>query len=95
MVTHMMAPLYLILLVAVEFHGAIGLYRLAVKWGWFDGKNPKENRKKLQTAKKAISTFFLVLGVLTWIAYVKIGLDHKDNADQRYVSQTHIVKEVK
>ena len=30
-------PLYLVLLFAVELHGGIGLYRLAVKWGWFAG----------------------------------------------------------
>ena len=30
-------PLYILLLLAVEFHGGIGLYRLAVKWGWFAG----------------------------------------------------------
>jgi fumarate reductase subunit C len=88
MVSEMFAPLYLILLIAVEFHGAIGLYRLSVKWGWFDGDNPKENRKKLQTAKKIMSVFFLVLGIATWIAYVKIGIEHKDKAGERYVPQT-------
>ena len=30
-------PLYILLLLAVELHGGIGLYRLAVKWGWFAG----------------------------------------------------------
>jgi fumarate reductase subunit C len=33
-------PLYLVLLLAVELHGGIGLYRLAVKWGWFEGADP-------------------------------------------------------
>jgi fumarate reductase subunit C len=33
-------PLYLVLLLAVELHGGIGLYRLAVKWGWFEGRRP-------------------------------------------------------
>ena len=32
-------PLYILLLLAVELHGGIGLYRLAVKWGWFTGGN--------------------------------------------------------
>ena len=40
-----MWPLYILLLLAVEFHGTIGLYRLCVKWGWFDGENPKATRK--------------------------------------------------
>ena len=30
-------PLYILLLLAVELHGGIGLYRLAVKWGWLAG----------------------------------------------------------
>ena len=33
-------PLYILLLLAVELHGGIGLYRLAVKWGWFAGSDP-------------------------------------------------------
>jgi succinate dehydrogenase hydrophobic anchor subunit len=28
-----------VLLFAVEFHGGIGLYRLALKWGWFAGRD--------------------------------------------------------
>ena len=40
------------LLLAVEFHGTIGLYRLCVKWGWFDGENPKATRKALKKKKK-------------------------------------------
>ena len=35
--TDLMWPLYLVMLFAVEFHGGIGLYRLALKWGWFEG----------------------------------------------------------
>ena len=35
-----MWPLYLVMLFAVEFHGGIGLYRLALKWGWFEGARP-------------------------------------------------------
>ena len=31
-------PLYILLLLAVELHGGIGLYRLAVKWGSFAGQ---------------------------------------------------------
>jgi fumarate reductase subunit C len=30
-------PLYLLLLFMVEVHGSIGLYRLALKWGWLEG----------------------------------------------------------
>jgi len=71
-------PLYLVLLFAVELHGAIGMYRLAVKWGWFDGKDPRRNRKRLKKAKMVITVFFLVLGLLSFAAYVKIGLRGHD-----------------
>ncbi|HIP42270.1 MAG TPA: fumarate reductase cytochrome b subunit, partial [Campylobacterales bacterium] len=51
----MMWTLYILLLVAVEFHGAIGLYRLSVKWGWFENGNAKESRAKLKKAKWILS----------------------------------------
>ena len=35
-----MWPLYLVLLFAVEFHGGVGLYRVALKWGWFETGDP-------------------------------------------------------
>lgn len=83
-----MWPLYLILLLAVELHGSIGLYRLAVKWGWFDGKNPKKTRANLQKLKLFISTFFIVLGFATLFAYMKIGYEHAPKAGQKYVPTT-------
>ncbi|MEE4378711.1 MAG: fumarate reductase cytochrome b subunit, partial [Candidatus Competibacteraceae bacterium] len=81
----MMWPLYILLLLAVEFHGGIGLYRLAVKWGWFEGKNPNESRKKLKKAKWGLTIFFLTLGFLTLAAYIKIGIEHSDRVGERYV----------
>ena len=73
-----MWPLYILLLLAVEFHGTIGLYRLCVKWGWFDGKDPKASRIKLKKIKKVLTYFFLILGFLTLAAYMKIGMDHAE-----------------
>jgi fumarate reductase subunit C len=78
-------PLYLILLFAVELHGGIGLYRLAVKWDWFAGKDPNATRKNLKKLKWALSVFFIVLGLTTLAAYMKIGFDHRFNPGQRYV----------
>lgn len=77
-------PIYLILLLAVEVHGSVGLYRLCVKWGWFEGKDAKASRKNLTKVKWAITTFFLVLGLLTMAAYVKIGYE------QRSVASPHV-----
>lgn len=65
---------YIILLLAVELHGGIGLYRLCVKWGWFEGENAKESRKKLAKVKWALTAFWLALGLITLLAYAKLGL---------------------
>ena len=83
-VSEWMWPLYLLLLFAVELHGSIGLYRLALKWGWFEGKDAKKSRIKLRRFKYAITAFFLILGLLTLAAYIKIGIEHKDRAGERY-----------
>jgi fumarate reductase subunit C len=78
-------PLYLILLFAVEIHGGVGLYRLAVKWGWFEGANPAASRRNLQRLKWGLTVFFVVLGLATLAAYMKIGYEHRDQVGQPYV----------
>lgn len=89
----LMWPLYILLLLAVEFHGGVGLYRLAVKWGWLEGKNPNETRKKLKKAKWGITIVLLTLGFLSLAAYIKIGIAHSDQVGERYtpagVEQPH------
>lgn len=80
-----MWPLYLILLFVVEIHGGIGLYRLAMKWGWFLGKDVKKSRRRLQIAKWSITVFFLVLGCVTLQAYMKIGYEHQSMVGERYM----------
>ena len=77
--------LYLVLLFAVELHGGIGLYRLAMKWGWFAGPDPDATRRKLKTLKWALTVFFLALGLATPAAYVKIGIEHAPKAGEPYV----------
>ena len=77
-------PLYLVALFAVELHGGIGLYRLAVKWGWFEGKDPDASRKRLKVLKWALTVFFIVLGLATLAAYMKIGYEHRNNVGERY-----------
>jgi fumarate reductase subunit C len=83
--------LYLLLLFAVEIHGGVGLYRLAVKWGWFAGQDAGVTRRRLQVVKWTITAFLLALGLATLAAYVKIGLEHRDRAGERYVP-SHLVK---
>ena len=77
-------PLYLILLLCVEVHGVTGLYRLSVKWGLFDGSDPRHTRQRLKRAKWWLTGSFLLLGLLTFAAYIKIGIEHRDQAGQRY-----------
>jgi fumarate reductase subunit C len=84
-VTGVMWPLYLLLLFAVELHAGIGIYRLALKWGWPSGKNPRQTRRILSRAKWAISVFFIVLGLLTLLAYIKIGIEHREHVGERYL----------
>ncbi len=78
-------PLYLVLLFAVELHGGIGLYRLAVKWGWFEGKNDNATRKNLKALKWVLSVFFIVLGLATLAAYIKIGMGRDARAGKEFV----------
>ena len=77
-------PLYLVLLFAVELHGGIGLYRLAMKWGWFTGPDPAATRRRLKSLKWLLTAFFLVLGLATLAAYVKLGREHAPRAGERY-----------
>ncbi|MBF0413373.1 MAG: fumarate reductase cytochrome b subunit [Desulfamplus sp.] len=79
-ITHNMWPLYLVLLFAVELHGTIGLYRLAMKWGWFDKLewfNQEDRggaRKYLKVLKNRLTIFFLALGLLAWLVFTVIGI---------------------
>jgi fumarate reductase subunit C len=78
-------PLYILLLLAVELHGGIGLYRLCVKWGWLAGDDPNATRRRLKRTKWAITVFFLALGFATLAAYIKIGIEHRDHYGERYI----------
>lgn len=79
-----MWPLYLMLLFAAELHASVGLYRLAIKWGWFTAATPNRSRR-LRWAKHGISAFFITLGLVTLAAYVDLGRAHAERAGERYV----------
>jgi len=84
MVTGWMWPLYLLLLFSVVLHAAIGFYRVVLKWGWFEGNNPRANRVVLKKILTGMTWFYLGLGVLSIGTYVAIGIDHADRAGERY-----------
>jgi fumarate reductase subunit C len=81
----LMWPLYLVMLFAVEVHGGIGLYRLALKWGWFAGSDPAATRRRLRALKWVLTVFFLVLGLATLAAFMKIGIEHAPHYGEVYV----------
>ena len=85
-------PLYLVLLFSVELHGTIGLYRLCVKWGWFDGKDPRKTRRKLQAFEKILSVVFILLGITALIVFSYIGIEYKDRVGQRYSPHYSAIK---
>jgi len=77
-----MWPLYLILLIAVEYHGAIGLYRLCMKWNWLIGSDAKKGRAKLKKMKKTATMFFLILGILSLIAFFLFGYRYSNDSKE-------------
>ena len=79
-----MWPIYLVLLFAVEIHAGLGLYRLALKWGWLEGRDAQASRRRLRAAKWGLTLFFILLGLLTLAAYVRIGVSHADRYGERY-----------
>jgi fumarate reductase subunit C len=74
-----------VLLFAVELHGTIGLYRVALKWGWFTDKRGRTNRRRLQWVTASIIVFFLALGLTTLGAEMKLGYEHRHRVGERYV----------
>ena len=77
-------PFYIVTLFCVEIHGGVGLYRLAVKWGWFEGRDVAVSRRRLRRAKWYLTAFFLVLGLTTLAAYARIGYEHRHEAGTPY-----------
>jgi fumarate reductase subunit C len=90
--------LYLILLICVELHASIGLYRLCMKWGWFTGKDAKTSRKKLKKLKNRLAVFFLTVGFLSLAMFLFIGFQNRSNAGEpypgtAYKKASHVVEE--
>jgi fumarate reductase subunit C len=85
-----MWPLYLVLLICVELHAIIGLYRLCMKWNI----NPAGTREKLKIWKNRLSIFFLSLGLLALLVFIVIGIRHKDNVGEKYVKHAAAVEKV-
>ncbi|GCF91431.1 fumarate reductase cytochrome b subunit [Shewanella sp. M-Br] len=58
---------YLPLLLTVELHAAIGIYRVALKWGAARDLN---NRSRLRKIKTIVSVLFVTVGVASLLAFL-------------------------
>jgi len=82
-----MWPMYLLLLISVVLHAWVGVYRLIIKWGWFDGEDPRKNRKRSKLIIKVLIVVYLFIGLVSLASYMKIGYDHQVDYGSRYVTE--------
>jgi fumarate reductase subunit C len=87
-VDELMGLLYFVLLISVILHAFIGLYRLALKWGFMEGKNTELSRKRFKLLMKGMIIFYIVLGIFSLAKYTYIGLTHDFSDGVEYKSQT-------
>jgi fumarate reductase subunit C len=87
-VDEFMGPLYLVLLISVVSHAFVGLYRLALKWGFMEGKNTKITRARFKFIMKAMIAVYLVIGLASLAKYYYVGLTNDLSDGKRYESTT-------
>jgi fumarate reductase subunit C len=83
----MMWPLYLLLLFAVITHAGVGVYRLILKWGFFEAdeqKYMKQRRATLRMIMYFVITFYLSVGILSLGRYMNIGFSNDFQPGERY-----------
>ncbi|MCD4667040.1 MAG: fumarate reductase cytochrome b subunit [Sulfurimonas sp.] len=82
-----MGPLYFLLLLSVVSHAFIGLYRLAMKWGFMEGKNTKVSRARFKFLMKTMIVIYIIVGSLSLAQYTYIGLTHDFSEVKKYKSK--------
>ena len=87
-VNELMGPLYFMLLISVVSHAFIGLYRLAMKWGFMEGKNSKVSRARFKLLMKAMIAVYIIIGLSALAKYTYIGVTHDYSDGVRYESAT-------
>ena len=87
-VDEFMGPLYFMLLISVVSHAFIGLYRLAMKWGFMEGKNTKVSRARFKLLMKAMIAIYIVVGLSALAKYTYIGINHDFSDGVKYKSTT-------
>ena len=83
-----MGFLYLVLLVSVVSHAFVGLYRLALKWGFMEGENTKLSRKRFNIIMKVMIALYIVIGLSSLAKYTYIGITHDFSDGVKYKSET-------
>ncbi|MEA3229260.1 MAG: fumarate reductase cytochrome b subunit [Campylobacterota bacterium] len=91
-VDQFMGPLYFMLLLSVVSHAFIGLYRLAMKWGFFEGENSKQSRKNFKLLMKVMIAAYIIIGLASLAKYTYIGVTHDFSDGVKYKSQTIILE---
>ena len=89
-ISDVMWPLYFLLLFAVVIHAGIGIYRLVLKWGFFEAseqKFMKQRRALLRSIMYFVITLYLVIGVVSLFRYMSIGLSDDFKKGERYHPQ--------
>jgi len=86
-VDELMGPLYFLLLLSVVSHAFIGLYRLALKWGFMEGENTKVSRARFKLLMKAMIALYIVVGLFSLAKYTYIGVTHDFSDGVKYQSQ--------
>lgn len=78
-------PLLLLLLICVEVHESIGLYRLAMKWGWPTFGNATQTRRTLRQAMWVLIVGLIGFGLISLLTFMYIGMKHAPNQGELYV----------
>jgi len=87
-VDEFMGPLYFMLLISVVSHAFIGLYRLALKWGFGEGKSTKVSRSRFKLLMRFMIVLYIVIGLSSLAKYTYIGMQHDFSDGVKYKSQT-------
>ena len=87
-VDEFMGPLYFLLLLSVISHAFIGLYRLAMKWGFMQSKKPEHSRTRFKFLMKAFIAVYILIGLSSLSKYTYIGLTHDFSDGAKYKSET-------
>jgi fumarate reductase subunit C len=74
-VDEFMGPLYFLLLFSVVSHAFIGLYRLALKWGFMEGSDTKKSRAFFKLLMRGFIAVYIVVGLASLAKYTYIGLN--------------------